>query len=99
MYKQYDGVENVDFVIPPSGVIARCIQTKELINIIEGIPVYRTVTGDVIGLPASKENTFFLTSAMVASALKGRRDDVLVPNDFIRDTKGTIIGCQSLSRF
>ena len=54
MCKQYDGVENVDFVIPPSGVIARCIQTKELINIIEGIPVYRTFKVYVIGLPASK---------------------------------------------
>jgi hypothetical protein len=39
---------------------------------------------------------YYIVSAMVKAALPKRRD-LLVPSDFVRDEKGQILGCKSLS--
>lgn len=50
-------------------------------------------------MPEHKENTFYIVSAIVLSALKGTRVDVIAPdtgNTAIRNDKGQII---AVSRF
>ena len=52
---------------------------------------------EVEGLPEPQENTIYIVSALVAGAAKDR-DDLVIPNDIVRDDKGNIIGCKNLAR-
>ena len=52
---------------------------------------------EIEGLPEPKENTIYIVSALVAGAAKNR-DDLVVPNDIVRDDQGRIIGCRSLAK-
>jgi len=52
---------------------------------------------EIEGLPEPKEGTIYIVSALVAGAAKDR-DDLVVPNDTIRDDQGRIIGCRNLAR-
>lgn len=88
--------ESGNVVVPASGSLARVSTSNETIDNIDGIPVKKTVYGEVEGLPDPETDTIFLVSSMVASRID--RDDVLVPADFVRDEKGVIIGAKSLSR-
>ena len=85
-------------VIPPSGDIARVsaktVNTGKLIN---GIPVTRTVYGDVENLPDPQDDTIYIVSSLVAARVPNR-DDVFIPNESVRDAEGRIIGCRSLGR-
>lgn len=83
--------------IEPSGTVARCDQQRLLIGHIGDICLYKTSFGEVTGLPDSQEDTFFIVSAIVANAVKGRRSDVLIPIDPVRDEAGAIIGCRALA--
>jgi hypothetical protein len=92
--------------IPPSGTVARVSQdTKSLavfnLNGVD-VPITHNVYGDIEGLPAPSEDTQYVVSAMVASAVngkrKGKRNDILVPNESVRDDAGRIVGCKSLAR-
>lgn len=85
-------------IIPPSGVVARCETQEVLIGKVNGVDVYKINYGNVTGLPAANKNTVYVTSALVAQAVKQIRNDVLIPNDFVRDKKGVIIGCKSLAQ-
>lgn len=68
--------DEVDFVIEPSGMISRV--TAELVESeIEGIFVQ--TFGNVEGLPEASENTIFVVSGLVLSALAGSRKDVVAP--------------------
>lgn len=85
-------------VIPPSGMVTRCETEKVLIGNVNGINIYKIKYGDVTGLPPMNKNTIYITSALVAQAVKDVRNDVFIPNDFIRDDKGVIKGCKSLAQ-
>ncbi len=85
-------------IIPPSGVVARCETQEVLIGKVNGVDVYKINYGNVTGLPPANKNTVYVTSALVAQAVKQIRNDVLIPNDFVRDKKGVIIGCKSLAQ-
>ena len=52
---------------------------------------------EVEGLPEPQEDTYYIVSALVAGAAKNR-DDLLIPNDTVRDEQGRIVGCRSLAR-
>ena len=52
---------------------------------------------EVEGLPEPKKDTYYVVSALVAGAAKNR-NDLLIPNDIVRDEKGRIIGCRSLAK-
>ena len=76
---------------------ARCEQETTVIGYINNIPITETSFGEVYGLPEPKENTFYIVSRLVRQALPDR-EDLLVPNDVVRDaTNKTIIGCKSLA--
>jgi len=93
--------ENGSITFPRSGIIPRLTEQQNKINsvIVNGIEI------DIMsksflepeGLPEPKENTIFIVSALVAGAVKNR-DDLVIPNDIIRDDKGNIIGCRNLAK-
>ena len=84
--------------IPASGQLARVsVQTVPTGEVINGIPVMSSVYGNVEGLPAPQDGVVFLVSTLVAGRVTDR-NDVFVPNDFVRDDQGRITGCRSLGR-
>lgn len=85
-------------MIQPSGQIAKCEHQSECIGIFNGIKIYKTKYGAVTNMPEAKENTIYITSSIVANALKDSRNDIYVPFDFVRDDKGRIIGCRGLTQ-
>jgi hypothetical protein len=93
---------DVNIVIQPSGIVARCAATREQVNSIEvaGIvfPINEIGFGEVQGLPAPKPDTFYIVSSLVANAAKGYRSDLLTVDDAVRDAGGNIIGCRALAR-
>lgn len=82
---------------PASGELARCSVDREHVGEVNGIAVNRTVFGAVTGLPEQQEGVVYVVSALVAQAAKGR-DDVLIPDDTVRDEQGRIIGCRAFAR-
>lgn len=95
-----DGDNNIILTIPTSGTLIRVSQTTTNAGsiIADGIeiPITDNTFGDVIGLPPQQADTILIVSAMVANACKTRTDLALV-NESVRDDKGRIIGCRSLS--
>jgi hypothetical protein len=81
---------------PPSGTVARCAVTRQQVGTVDGVPVNRTVYGDVTGLPAPQPGTYYIVSALVAQAVPDRTD-VLITDDAVRDDAGRIIGCRALA--
>ena len=61
------------------------------------IPLTQTQFGEVQGLPAPKEGTNYIVSSLVCQACPDRQD-LLIPNESVRDEQGRIVGCKSLSR-
>mgnify|MGYP004568589415 CR=1 FL=1 len=90
----------VILTIAPSDVLVRVSQQTTDVDSISiddiNIPVTDNVFGDVIGLPQQQDDTVIIVSAMVSNACKTRTDLALV-NQSVRDDKGRIIGCRSLS--
>lgn len=84
--------------IQPSGMVVRCSVTRVQVGKINGIPVNRTQFGAVEGLPESQPDTVYIVSALVAQAVAGARDDVVIPDDAVRDEQGRVIGCRAFAR-
>lgn len=84
-------------VIPASGTIARCAVTRVVIGDVDGIPLTKSVFGDVTDLPDPAPDTLYIVSMLVASACSDRAD-LVIPDDTVRDDKGVIIGCKALGR-
>ena len=82
--------------IKASGTVARCTQSTQVVDTIDNIPITTTNFGDVVDLPLPQADTMFIVSRLVLTACSDR-DDLLVPNDFVRDDNGNIIGCKSLA--
>lgn len=69
---------DTDMVFQPDGTFVARVETQqERQNDIDGIPVYVTSFGDVIGLPDSEPETVYIVSILVAQ--RAQRDDVLSP--------------------
>lgn len=79
-----------------SGICPRCSVSREAVDEIDGIRINRTVFGDIVGLPEYVEGTYYIVSAIVANAAKGRQD-LLITDDAVRDDKGRVIGCKALA--
>jgi hypothetical protein len=89
-----EGVEISRFI---SQGEARCKQSIEKVGEINGILITETQFGEVYGLPDEKEGTYYIVSRLVMQACNNR-NDLLVPNEIVRDMEGKIIGCKSFSR-
>lgn len=83
--------------IPPSGSVARVASTSKKVGEIDGIPVFSTEFGDVVGLPDPEEDTVYVASTLVAQvATKAGRTDVFSPAELVRDSGGNVVGCKGL---
>ena len=81
--------------IPPSGQVARCSVKSELSGEVNGLPVFTSRKGEVVGLPAPKAGTVFLVSLLVRESVTSRVD-VFSPGELIRGTDGQPVGCKGL---
>lgn len=81
--------------IEPSGPVARVSQQLENIGSIDGIRIFRSVLGEVEGLPPPKQDTIYIVSQMVSANVHGRTD-IYSPGELIRDDSGRVIGCKGL---
>lgn len=92
---------------PASGFVARVSSDFTLVASIEGIPVYRSVMGEITctgepnGLPPATEGIFFIVSAMVLEAnsrLPNPRTDLVAPSTghptTIRNEAGHIVSVE-----
>lgn len=77
--------------------VARASSSKELLYTIDSIPVFKTVYGEVEGLPEPASNTYYLVSALTAQAVKDRHD-ILIVDGAVRNNEGRIIGCTAFGR-
>jgi len=94
--------ETLALKVPPSGIVARCaVERKQterlkLFGWVE-VPVNETVLGTVEGLPSPEEGVYYVVSRVVAEAARDR-DDLLIPDDTVRDPQGRVIGCRAFAR-
>ena len=91
-----DGKEKV--TIPPAGIVPRCSQSEEQVEVVDGIPVSRQVFGEVYDLPAPQPGVYLVVSRLVAAACPGR-SDLLCPGPMVRGQNGQPIGCNGLAKF
>lgn len=77
------------------GTVARVSVTRELVSFVDGVPVYRSVCGPVVGLPGPAEGVAFVVSAMVRLAVPHRKD-VFSPGELVRGVDGQPVGCRGL---
>jgi len=89
------------YEVPASGRIARVETVQEVTGYItineKQFPIMRQKYGEVKGLPEAQEGVLYVVSNVVAQALGGKRPDVVVPADFVRDEQGRIIGCKAFA--
>lgn len=85
---------------PPSGTVARVSSSFEEGAQIDGITIYRSVTGEITGLPDPIARTIYIVSAMVLDANnrridRNRRYDLVAPStghsSTIRNEAGHIV--------
>lgn len=58
-----------------------------------------SLRGGAGGTPCDHEpRRGYIVSSVVAQAVAGTRDDVLVPDDLVRDEQGRVIGARALAR-
>lgn len=87
------------YIIPATGIVARVSTTQEIVGSINGIPVQKIKYGNVENLPEPQEDVVFIVSQMVLSALNGSRTDVFAPDTgkgAVRDKEGKILGTLNL---
>lgn len=92
----YNDNKSLVVSVPPSGELVRVNVLREKVEIEDGIEFYKTVVGEVTGLPAKKKDTIYIASGMVRSHVK--RADLWQPGELLRDDKGRPIGCVGLSQ-
>lgn len=83
------------YTLPASGQVARVDVNRKVAYVMDGIEIYETVWGDVIGLPERQHDTAYIVSALVAQAAK--RSDVYSPGELVRNEAGQVIGCRGLT--
>lgn len=90
----------VVLTLPPSGMVARCSVKKEHVATLgvgnHNIPVSWVTFGEVVDLPEPVDGVIYVVSRIVAEARRDR-DDLLIPDDLVRDAEGRVIGCRGFS--
>jgi len=85
--------------IPAAKQPLRLREETKFIGIAGHIPLYEKefVLEDDLPPEDEKGEVLYIVPAIVAQALRRKRRDLVVPHGFVRDTNGTIIGCQGLA--
>lgn len=86
----------------PDGPMARCAEDRREVGTVTlpggaTIPLRTVGFGTVTNLPAPRDGVLYVVSRATAEAA-GRRDDVVYPDEQVRDKDGRIIGCRALAR-
>jgi len=90
--------ENNDVVmtIPKGEVVPRLSQTTEVVDEVNGVVITETQFGKTQDLPEPNGDLFIVSRLVLAA--NPDRNDLVVPNQLVRDDNGHIIGCRSLAR-
>lgn len=88
-------------VLPRAEKPARCmvesVRDGELTLNGQTVPIHVSRFGAVYDLPDPRPDTYFVVSRPVAEACDHLRTDVLVVDDIVRSSDGTIIGCRAFA--
>jgi hypothetical protein len=88
-------------VIPATGNEARVGVSSVQVGTVslndEIVSIVKSTFGEVLGLPERQDGTFYIVSRMVISACPDR-EDLIVPDDLVRDEDGRVVGCRRFSR-
>lgn len=96
IFKLNGTAPDLDVVIKAGEEVARVsCEYMKVDKTVEGVDMYRTVFGEVTGLPDYEEGTYLLVSTMVREALP-LRSDLVSPGQLLRDDDGKVIGCLGL---
>ena len=96
IYKLNGVTPDLDLVIEAGEKVARVsCEYMKVGKKVEGVDLYRTVFGEVTGLPDYEEGVYLLVSTMVREALPLRKD-LVSPGQLLRNDKGEVIGCLGL---
>lgn len=87
-----------DVIVFKSKGIARVQQKEALDEYFDRVPIYKNKYGKIEGLPEEKDGVYYIVSFVVASALKDKRNDLLIVTKTERNEKGQIIGCYGFAR-
>lgn len=96
IFKLNGTAPDLDVVIEVGEEIARV--SCEYVKVdkkVEGVDMYRTVFGEVTGLPDYEKGVYLLVSTIVREALPLRKD-LVSPGQLLRNDKGEVIGCLGL---
>ena len=88
-------------VIPASGQVARVSVRNIPDGYINGIPIVKSVYGEVEGLPEPEEGKAYVVSMLVGQRVAGTRSDIFGPDSgptAIREN-GVIVAVQALIRY
>ena len=96
IYKLNGTTPDLDLVIEAGEEVARVsCEYMKVDKKVEGVDLYRTVFGEVTGLPEYSEGVYLLVSTMVREAFP-LRSDLVSPGQLLRNDKGEVIGCLGL---
>ncbi len=89
----------LEWMIPPSGRVARVAAEKKKIGSTMSIPIYEQKFGEIFDLPEKTEGVTYIVSSLVLLAASGR-DDLVAPDtspeSAIRGENGQIEAVQGL---
>lgn len=83
--------------IPPSRKVARIEEKKINKGIINFIPFYKKVYGNIIDLPEPEDDTYYIVTLSVAQEQLSR-EDLLVVGETIEDDREFVVRTKSLAR-
>lgn len=93
-----DGVA-CKITIPSSGIARASVTSTFIAHPVNdmGIPVVKSVYGEVQGLPPETDDVYIIVSGLVLDhPSTSHRRDLLAPGELVRDDKGQPIGCMGL---
>lgn len=94
-----DEIVEIVKIIKPEAEAARLATKTERKGSINGVPISQTTFSAVVGLPPKKKGVILIVSQLVRSYLDRKqpdRTDAVVPNEIVRDSRGAVLGAQSL---
>jgi hypothetical protein len=99
-----DNAGTVFATVAPSGQLARVKTVPRVVGTVEidghSVPVRVNDYGPLEGLPDPAPDTCYIVSLLAASAAArlGRTEDLLVPDDTVRNDAGRVLGCRAFGR-
>ena len=90
------GTDDLVLEVPFSGVQARRAESSEMFAEDQGIQMYKTLYGEVEGLPEEQDGVVIIVSMAVRQALPDRKD-LASPGSLRKDESGQPTGCYGLN--